>query len=99
MMIGDVTCARPGTLSMISARSANSGVTLTLAEITASSLAISAARFLQDTRISFPGRFWCRMLVLSLQADFEIDQGDARFRQRRKFLTRGIRDLARRLAE
>jgi len=89
MRIADVACARPGTLSMISARSANSGVALTLAEIAA----------LQDTRISLPGRFWCRMLVLSLQADLAIDQDLACFHQRREFLTRGIRDLARRLAE
>src|SRR6185437_7550623 len=54
---------------------------------------------LQDTRISLPGRFWCRMLVLSLQADLDVDQGLARFRQRRELLTRGIRDLARHLAE
>src|ERR1700692_1173807 len=39
------------------------------------------------------------MLVLSLQADLDIDQGLARFRKPRALLTRGIRDLARRLAE
>src|ERR1700724_1692046 len=39
------------------------------------------------------------MLVESVQADLDLDQGLARFRQRRELLTRGIRDLARRLAE
>jgi hypothetical protein len=49
--------------------------------------------------MSLPGRFWCCMLVLSQQADLDVDQGLARFRQPREFLTRGIGNLARCLAK
>jgi transposase len=81
MRIREVRCGEPGTLSMISARSANAGVALTLAEIAASSLAILGGQVLQDAGMGFPTAlrhacsFWLCKRIL------QIEHGFARFHQ------------------
>ena len=51
--LAEVVSAKPGTLSMIAARSAKSPVALTLAAIAASSFSISAARLFKTRACAF----------------------------------------------
>lgn len=78
--------AKPGTLSMISARSAKSGVDLILVEMAASSLAISG-QALQDAGMRFLSQSWRGMFALANQAHLGIYQIQARFHQALQLLT------------